>query len=294
MNIEKLREDFPILKSGIIYFDNACVSLKPKQVIEAMNKYYYEFPACGQRSEHKLGKKVTESVWQSRKELKKFFNAKSEKEIIFTKNTTESINIVAHSMHGPVLLTDKEHNSNLVPWQVDGKIQIVKSKPDMTFDMDAFESSLKNIKLVSFVHTSNLDGYTIPAREIIKISHEHNIPVMLDAAQSAPHRTIDVKKLDVDFLACSGHKMLGPSGMGILYGKQHMLEKLQPLSLGGDTVSDSTYKSHKLLGVPERLEAGLQNYAGIIGFAEAVKYLEKIGMENIEKHETMMNKLVTE
>ncbi|MFQ6020640.1 MAG: aminotransferase class V-fold PLP-dependent enzyme [Candidatus Aenigmatarchaeota archaeon] len=303
LDIKKIRRDFPILKKGIIYFDNACVTLKPIQVIEAMNRYYYEFPACGGRSSHKLGKKVTEEIENSRKIIQKFLNSKKENEIIFTKNTTESINLIANSLNlkkdDMVLTTDKEHNSNLIPWQILSKNgikhKIIRSNEDNTFDIENFQNMMnRNIKLVSMVHTSNLDGYTIPAKEVIKIAHDFGALVMLDAAQSVPHKIIDVKKLDVDFLAFSGHKMLGPSGTGILYGKYHLLEELKPFLVGGDTVISTTYESFNLEKPPQKFEAGLQNYAGIIGLGEAVKYLIKIGMKNIENHEHELNSKVTE
>lgn len=307
LNIEKIRQDFPVLAKPKppIYFDNACVTLKPKQVIAAINRYYNEFPACGGRSLHRMGRMVTEEVEKARVAVQKFFGAKNPKEIVFTKNTTEGINLVAHSLGlkagDTVLTTDKEHNSNLLPWQVLAKEKgirhiIVPSRPDNTFDLLAFAKALenKNVKLVSMVHTSNLDGVTIPAKEIIEHAHDAGALVLLDAAQSAPHREIDVRKLDVDFLACSGHKMLGPSGTGILYGKYHLLEQLSPFMVGGDTVIDTTYTSATMEKPPERFEAGLQDYAGIIGLAEAARYLSAVGLKNIAAHEVELNKRITE
>lgn len=304
---EKLREDFPALRetfSGrpVIYFDNACVTLRPRQVIEAVLEYYQKHPACGGRSEHRWGKLVTQKYQEAREDIAGFIGAKA-KEIVFTKNTTEGLNLVAHSLGlkegDRVLTADREHNSNLLPWQTLAKKgvkhQIVPSRPDMTFDMEQFERMMgKDVKLVSMFHTSNLDGYTIPAREIIKVAHDWGALVMLDGAQSAPHQPVNVRKLDVDFFAFSGHKMLGPAGTGVLYGKYHLLEGLQSFMLGGDTVESSTYTSHKLLKPPEKFEAGLQNYAGVIGLAAAARYLDKIGKENIQAHELALNKLVTQ
>ncbi|MFH0829783.1 MAG: cysteine desulfurase [Candidatus Aenigmatarchaeota archaeon] len=303
MDVEKIRQDFPILgqKKPPIYFDNACMTLRPRQVIEAINRYYNEFPSCGERSMHRLGRLVTEEVDKARMLVGKFFNAREAKEVIFTKNTTEAINLIAHCLplkHGDkVLTTDKEHNSNLVPWQLLAgkgvKHAVVKSKSDGTFDTEAFKASLDNdVKLVSMVYTSNLDGVTNPVREIIKIAHDHHALVLLDAAQAAPHRPIDVKALDVDFLACSGHKMLGPSGTGILYGKAALLEGMPHYIAGGGTVIDTTYDSFKPEKVPERFEAGLQDYAGIIGLGAAMQYLSKIGLQDIEKHETELNRTI--
>lgn len=305
MDLEKIREDFPILHKKIngkpiIYFDNACMSLKPRQVVTAMNEYFEEYPACVGRSSHKLSNTATERYTEARKKVADFINAKHN-EIVFTKNTTESLNLVANSLglkKGDVVITtDKEHNSNLVPWQLlrerRGIVhKVVMSKEDGTVDMDMLEKMMNdNVKLVSMVHTSNIDGSTIPAKEIAKIAHDHGALVMLDGAQSVPHKKTDVKKIDADFLAFSGHKMLGPS-IGVLYGKYHLLEGLEPFMVGGDTVEFTTYESHKLLKPPEKFEAGLQNYAGAIGLGAATEYLNRIGMENIERHEHELNKYI--
>ncbi len=305
MDAKRLRKDFPILQKKIngkpiIYLDSACMSLKPRQVVEAMNEYYYEYPACAGRSNHKLGAKATDKYHEAREAVAKFIGAKKNEEIIFTRNTTEGINLVANSLElnkgDVVLTTDKEHNSNLLPWisRKGTQHKIVFSRRDGTFDTEAFEKSMdRKVKLVSMAHTSNLDGYTIPAEKIIKIPHDYGALVLLDAAQSVPHRRIDVKKMDVDFIAFSGHKMLGPTGTGVLYGKYHLLEMLRPFMIGGDTVQNSTYTSFTLLKPPEKFEAGLQNYAGAIGLAAAAKYLEKAGMQNVERHEIELNRLIT-
>ncbi|MCL5071985.1 MAG: cysteine desulfurase [Actinobacteria bacterium] len=303
---EKIRKDFPILRQSdkpVVYFDSACMSLKPRQVVEAMNEYYFNYPACAGRSSHRLGELATNKIKEARRIVAKFINAKSDKEIIFTRNTTESINLVANSLDlkegDLVLTTDKEHNSNLVPWQVlcqrkGIRHEIVKSKEDGTFDMEDFNRKISGVKLVSMVHTSNLDGVTIPAKKIIEIAHKNGALVLLDAAQSVPHKGIDVRDLDVDFLAFSGHKMLGPTGTGVLYGKYYLLEKLSPFLVGGDTVEYSTYNEHKMLLPPEKFEAGLQDYAGIIGLGKAAEYLQSIGFDNIEEHEFKLNKYITD
>jgi cysteine desulfurase/selenocysteine lyase len=307
--IERIRSDFPILKKGvggkpIVYFDNACMSLRPRQVVQAMNEYYEEYPACAGRSIHKLGKKVTDKVVEARRTVAKFLGAKRADEIIFTRNTTESINLVANSLKlnkgDAVVTSDREHNSNLLPWQLLSRRsgvehKIAYSTDNMEFDLEKFDEMMnEKVKLVSVVHTSNLDGYTLPAGEIAKIAHEHNALVMLDGAQSAPHRPVDVRKLNADFFALSGHKMLGPSGIGVLYGKYELFEKMEPFMIGGDTVQNSTYESYTLLKPPEKFEAGLQNYAGSIGLAEAARYIEKVGKEKIEKHEHDLNKFISE
>ncbi|MFC1801200.1 aminotransferase class V-fold PLP-dependent enzyme [Nanoarchaeota archaeon] len=298
MKVEKLRQDFEVLKKGIIYFDNACMTLRPRQVVAAINSYYNEFPACGERSQHQLGKRVTEEMEKARRVMAKFIGAK-EREIIFTKNTTEGINLVSHGLdldkNDVVLTTDKEHNSNLLPWQGFDH-SVVRSNEDNTFNLERFEEMVrkKKPKLVAMGWTSNLDGISIPVREVVKIAHENGALVLLDGAQAVPHKEINVKKLDVDFLAFSGHKMCGPTGTGVLYGKLDLLEKLRPFIIGGGTVKESWYGKCEFEEVPERFEAGLQNYSGIIGLAEAAKYLNKIGLGNISKHEMSLNKRITE
>ena len=308
MNIQKIRDDFPILSKEIngkpiIYLDNACMTLKPTQVIDAMNEYYYEHPACGGRSVHKFGTQVSIKCDRARKKIKKFLNADDPKEIIFTRNTTEGINLIARCFNfqkgDVVLTTDREHNSNLAPWHIMRELkginhEIVRSNSDNTFNMEAFQERMgKDIKMVSMVHTSNLEGYTIPAEEIIKIAHDHDALVMLDGAQSAAHRYLDIKRLDVDFFSFSIHKMCGPTGMGVLYGKSHLLNDLSPFIVGGDTIFETTYQTSKFLDPPNRFEGGLQNYAGMLGSGAAVEYLLNIGMKNIQEHETKLNTIMT-
>jgi cysteine desulfurase/selenocysteine lyase len=296
LNTDKIRLDFKLLggKNSQVYFDSACMSLKPNSVVEAMNEYYFEFPACTGRSSHKLGDRATKKIKEARQLLAKFINATSDKEIIFTRNTTEGINLLVNSFSfkkdDVVLITDKEHNSNLVPWlrlkeKIGIVLKIIPSNDDGTFNLENFKKQVVGAKFVSIVHTSNLDGVTNPAKEIIEIAHSAGALVFLDAAQSIAHQKIDVKKLDVDFLAFSGHKMLGPTGTGVFYGKQKLLEDLSPFLVGGDTVLSSTYDSYEMLPIPEKFEAGLQDYAGIIGLGEAVKYLSKLDFEEVAEHE---------
>lgn len=308
MNVEKIREDFQVLQKKIngkpiIYFDNACMSLRPKQVIAAADEYYLEYPGCAGRSAHEFGTKVTQKYDEARQEVAKFVGAKMKEEIIFTRNTTEGLNLVFSSLElgrGDVIATtDKEHNSILVPVQMLKKKKgvehkIIFSKNDQ-FDMQKFSDSMSNkVKLVAMAHSTNIDGTTIPEKQIIKVAHDFGSLVMLDAAQSVPHKEVKVKDLDVDFISFSGHKMLGPSGTGVLYGKYELLEKMSTYNVGGDTVEFTTYDTHKFLKPPEKFEAGLQNYAGAIGLAEAARYLDKVGRKNIEKHEEELNKVITE
>jgi cysteine desulfurase / selenocysteine lyase len=290
MNIEKIRNEFPILKKNIIYFDNACMPLRPKCVINKINEYYSEYSTCAGRSHHKLGLRLTEEVKISRNFVRKLIGAKKSEEIIFTKNATEAINLVANSLKFNIVVTsDREHNSNLLPWQK-FEHRVVKSNQDHTFNLEEFSEKVVGADLVSVVYTSNLDGYTLPVKEIIEIAHKNGALVLLDAAQAVPHKKIDVYKLDVDFLVFSGHKMLGPTGIGVLYGKEALLNDMDPFLLGGETVYDSTYDSYKLEKLPYKFEAGLQNYAGIVGLGAAAKFLMKIGLDNIEKHEKMLKR----
>jgi cysteine desulfurase/selenocysteine lyase len=306
MDVKKLREDFPVLQNakGLVYFDNACMSLKPRQVIQKMLGYYEQYTACAGRSNHSLSRVCEEKYQEARKSLQKFIGAKKPEEIVFTRNTTEGINLLAHSLDlnkgNAILTSDREHNSNLLPWQLlkerkGIEHRIVRSREDYTFDLEAFKKAMdRNVKLVSVVWTSNIDGYTLPVREIIKTAHDYGALVLLDGAQAVPHLKTDVRKLNADFLAFSGHKMLGPTGTGVLYGKHELLERLQPFMVGGETVEFTTYETHKFLKPPEKFEAGLQDYAGMIGLGEAARYLERLGHENIEKHERELGMLISQ
>ncbi|MFC1900028.1 aminotransferase class V-fold PLP-dependent enzyme [Chloroflexota bacterium] len=323
--LEWTRQDFPSLKNikdgnPPVYFDNACNTLVPRQVIEALTEYYNNFPACGEgRSRHWFAQEVTDRIEGnpernfkgSRNAIKEFINAESEKQIIFTLNTSHGINIVALGMRfkqgDTVLLTDKEHNSNLIPWlrlQKQGHIETdnVESDEDGCLDLDAFEQKLKSrrVRLVSMAYTSNLTGYTLPAKELVDIAHHYGAIVMLDAAQTAPHQAVDVRDLDIDFMVFSIHKMCGPRGIGILYGKAELLGKelheedeaenvILPALLGGDTVIDSNYDGYTLLPPPERFEVGLQDYPGQIAAGAAVEYLQRVGMDRIKAHEKQLN-----
>lgn len=307
MNIKKIRGQFPVLstqKEGmpLVYLDSACMSLKPRAVVDAVVRYYEEYGACAGRSVHSLSRRVSEEVEHARERLAHFFGCDDAREFVFTKNSTESINLVAHSLglkRGDVVLTtDKEHNSNLVPWHMlsarAGVVhRVVPSREDNTFDVEAFKHMMEeDVALVSMVHTSNLDGVSIPAREVIEIAHDHGAVVLLDGAQSAPHVPLNLKTLDVDLFACSVHKMAGPTGVGVLYGKYALLEHMQPFITGGDTVSWSTYADATFLEPPHKFEAGLQDYAGIMGAGAAVDFLEGIGMKSVAAHEHALNRVL--
>lgn len=295
MDLEKIRNDFPTVGNETIYMDSSCMSLRPYQVFEYMDNYYRKFPACSGRSNHKMAEKATEEKEKARENVKEFLGAKRTEEVVFTRNSTEAINIVANSLNlsegDKVITSDREHNSNLVPWQVlkekkGVEHKVVDPHKDETFDMSEFEELLdEDVELVSIVHKSNLDGYTLPVEKIIDKAHENGAKVLVDGAQSAPHMETDLAELDVDFYALSSHKACGPSGMGALYGKRRLLEKLDPFITGGETVGNSTYTSAEFRKPPEKFEAGLQNIPGIMGFGRACEYLMDIGREEIRRHE---------
>jgi cysteine desulfurase/selenocysteine lyase len=327
---EKIRADFPSLQARRngkppVYFDNACTTLVPRPVIRAMNDYYNGFPGCGgARSRHWFAEEVTgriegneeKGIKGSRQIIKEFINARAAKEIIYTQNTSHAINIVALGFKfrpgDAVLLTDKEHNSNLLPWlrlQNKGIIRVehVDADESDNFNLNDFKRKLEGggVKLVSLAYTSNLTGYTLPAKEITGLAHAHGAKVLLDAAQTIAHHTIDVQGLDIDFLAFSIHKMCGPKGVGVLYGKQELLgqalhekddpeDAIAPCLLGGGTVGDTTYNTYSLLEPPERFEVGIQNYPGQIAAGTAAQYLEKIGMEKINERMNLLNSYLTE
>lgn len=307
MDIRKIRQDFPLLQAGgqkpVVYFDNACQSLRPKVVIEAVTQYYQKSSACSGRSMHRLAAEVTRQCDEARAQVAKFLGASRKEEIIFTRNTTEAINLAANTLPiepgDVILVSDKEHNSNLIPWQMAARkqgaaLKIIPSRPDNTFDLEAYTRLLDDrVRLVALGYTSNLDGVSIPAEEVVKRAHQRGALVLLDAAQAAPHRKINVKALGVDLLAFSGHKLLAPSGTGVLYGKHALLESLPPFMVGGETVASSTYESCEFLPVPEKFEAGLQDYAGIIGLGAAVKYLQDIGFDAVQKQERLLNEQIS-
>jgi cysteine desulfurase/selenocysteine lyase len=299
-----LRDDFPVLNRkingrSIVYLDSACMALKPKQVVNAMNEYYEQYPACGGRSIHKFGEEASNAYTASREKFASFLNATEPEECIWTRNATESLNIVAACIKlpsdGKIVTTTLEHHSGSLPFveraRRDGlKIEVVEAKSDGTFDIEDWKRIIDNkTRLISVVHSSNVTGTIAPLREIVEIAHDRGALVMSDDAQYAPHHPLDVQKLDVDFSAISVHKMCGPTGMGVLYGKLDHLKEMDMFLVGGDTVADVRYENGQIvpeyLPPPEKFEAGLQNYAGAIGAGAAAKYLQTIGMHEIEKHE---------
>lgn len=296
MDISNAREDFPTMrKNDGVYLDSACQSLRPDSVIEAITDYYTDYPGCGGRSVHSMSTSVSIMVDEARERLAEFFGTDDPDSYIFTKNCTEGVNIVANGFglksEDVVVTTDAEHNSNHVPWLMlsqdfgVGRRYVPTGKEGM-FDVEAFKDLMdSDVKLVSVVHAGNVTGYVNPIKEIVEIAHDHGASVLVDGSQAAPHFKVDLKDLDVDFYSMSVHKLLGPSGMGVLYGKEEALNSLRPLMYGGGTVGLTTYDSVNFAPIPDRFEAGLQNYSGIAGTKAALDYLDKIGMDKVHAHD---------
>ncbi|MGB9853806.1 MAG: aminotransferase class V-fold PLP-dependent enzyme [Candidatus Bathyarchaeales archaeon] len=305
----KIREDFPILRQKInnhplIYFDNAATTQKPKQVIEAIKEFYETHNANVHRAVHTLSLEATDLYESAHDEVAKFINAKSIEEIIFLRGTTEAINLIAYSWglrnlnrEDEVLLTLMEHHSNIVPWEILSKIKGFQVKyvdvdADGTLNYEALEKTIsKKTKIVSITHVSNVTGAINNVKRVIKTAHEHDALVLVDGAQSVPHIPVDVKDLDADFLAFSGHKMLAPTGIGVLYGKRELLEKMEPFHGGGEMIREVSFdlRARRCLiswnDLPWKFEAGTPNISGGIGLMAAVKYLRALGMENVQAHE---------
>ena len=301
MDMESVRKDFPTIRRNLgIYLDSACQSLRPDQVIRAMDDYYENYPACGGRSVHSMASKVSVAIDDTRAALASFFGTDDPDCYIFNKNTTEGLNTAAFGLglkKGDVVVTtDAEHNSNHVPWlylrdNCGIERRFSKSGKTGEFDIESFKSCMdKKVKIVSVQHSNNVTGCSVPVKAVTEIAHDYGATVIIDGAQAAPHMPVNLKKIDADIYCCSMHKMLGPTGMGIMYGKKEILEKMTPLILGGGTVGLATYDSVSLAPVPERFEAGLLNYAGIIGTKAALDYLSNVGMDNIERWDTELMK----
>jgi len=304
-----MREDFPIFKNNpnLIYFDNGATTLKPQIVIDGINDYYTKYTANAHRGDYDNSLKVDLAYEGTRKKVQEFINALKVEEIVFTKGTTDSLNMIVfgfmkyHLKRGDeVLITKAEHASNVLPWlELQNEIGIVVKYIELDNLKVTKENVIKaitpNTKVISLAQISNVVGDIRPIKEISKIANERNIYLVVDAAQSIPHMRVDVRDLDVDFLAFSGHKMLGPTGVGVLYGKFHLLDKLKPTTVGGGMntsfSSDGNYEYHEL---PSRLEAGTQNISGVIGLGKAIEYINQIGYEKIEEHEQQLKKYLLE
>ena len=303
-NINKVREDFPILSRQVygkplVYLDNAATTQKPLQVLDAMREEYLNVNANVHRGVHYLSQQATELHEAARETVRQFINARKTEEVIFTRGTTEAINLVAATFcqsqmqaGDEVLVTDMEHHSNIVPWQLQAEQRgiVVRHLP-ITDDgrlvcCDDIATHLtERTKLVSIAHVSNVLGTVNPVRRIIEAAHEKGIPVLVDAAQSAPHMPIDVQQLDCDFLAFSGHKMYGPTGIGVLYGKEEWLDRLPPYQGGGEMIDRVSWEKTTFERLPFKFEAGTPDYVATHGLATAINYLRSIGLDAIEAHE---------
>ncbi len=300
LNVNKIRKDFPILRrkiygKQIAYLDNAATSQKPKQVIDAVKEYYENYNANVHRSIHKLSGEATEKYEDARKKSASLINADFD-EVIFTKNTTEAINLVAYSLlknlkkGDKIVLTEMEHHSNIVPWQQLAsekgiKVEYVRVDGDGNLDENDAAKKLKGAKIFSLTHISNVLGTVNNAEKLTKMAHENGALVLIDAAQSTPRMKIDVRKINCDFLAFSAHKMLGPTGIGILFGKKQLLERMPPFLFGGDMIREVTFEKATFNELPWKFEAGTPNVSGAIGLSAAIDYLNETGIENIESHE---------
>ncbi|MBI2143741.1 cysteine desulfurase [Candidatus Woesearchaeota archaeon] len=311
MNAKKIREDFPILKRKVygkplVYLDNAATTQKPMQVIEAISRYYREYNSNVHRAVHKLSQEATEAYESAHEKVSNFIGAKGIQEVAFTKNATESLNLVANSLSrqlskgDEIILTQMEHHSNMVPWQQAAKrtgarLKYIEIDGNGELKMQQLQSLInKKTKIVAFTHVSNVLGTINPAKEIISAAKDAGAITVMDGAQSVPHMPVNAQKLGCDFLAFSSHKMLGPMGIGVLYGKDELLEKMEPLLYGGDMVSEVSFEDAKWNELPWRLEAGTPDVAGAVGLAAAIDYLLKIGLENIHDHEKLLTKLAIE
>jgi len=301
-NIESIRKDFPILNTKVngnqlIYFDNAATSQTPNCVIESISDYYKSLNSNIHRGVHKLSQLATDKYEESRKKFKEHFNASSTSEIIFTPGTTHSINLISNGFikflkkDDEIIVSQLEHHSNIVPWQMlcektEAIMKVIPMNEKGELDLSKFSSLLSNKTKIVFVnHVSNALGTVNPIEIIIEKSHQAGAAVLIDGAQAAPHFEIDVKKLDVDFYVCSAHKLCGPTGVGILYGKKEWLEKLPPYQGGGEMIDQVSFEKSTYADLPNKFEAGTPNISGVIASGIALDYINKLGLENIKEYE---------
>ncbi len=302
-DIQKIREDFPILDREVygkplIYLDNGATTQKPRQVVEAITDEYYSVNANVHRGVHFLSQQATELHEASRETVRRFINARSSNEIVLTRGTTESINLLASSFADSqmkegdeVIVSVMEHHSNIVPWQLQAArkgivLKVIPMNDRGELLLDEYEKLFsERTKLVSFAHVSNVLGTVNPAKEMIATAHAHGVPVLIDGAQSVPHMKVDVQDLDADFFAFSGHKIYGPTGVGVLYGKEEWLDKLPPYQGGGEMIQSVSFEKTTFNELPFKFEAGTPDYIGTTALAKALDYVSAIGMENIAAHE---------
>ena len=311
-DVEKLREDFPILSRKVydkplVYLDNGASSQKPTAVIKAIEKYYSFEHSNVHRGVHYLSQEATQLFEDAREKVRKFINAEKSLEVLFTKGTSESINLVASSFSrkflkegDEVIISAMEHHSNIVPWQMaceerGAKLRVIPINDRGELEPGAFEALLnEKTKFVSIVHVSNSLGTINPVKEIIAAAHEHNVPVLLDGAQAVPHMKVDVQDLDCDFYAFSSHKMFGPTGMGILYGKEKWLNDLPPYQGGGEMIRSVSFEKTTYNDLPHKFEAGTPNIAGAVALGAAVDYIESIGYDQMAAYEDQLLQYATE
>ena len=304
--ILKIREKFPILdrevyKKKLVYLDNAATSQTPRQVVEAIDNMYFHTKANVHRGVHTLSQEATDMQEQTRRHIKDYINAESIEEIIFTRGTTEAINLVASSfgqafLHDgdEIILTVMEHHANIVPWQllqkkINIKINVVPINERGELDLDVYRSLFTDkTRLVSFTHVSNVLGTVNPAKEIIKIAHEHGVKAMVDGAQGIPHLKVDVRDLDADFYVFSSHKMYGPTGVGVLYGKRELLEQMPPYQGGGEMIAHVSFDGTTFADLPFKFEAGTPDFVDIAAFNSALNFIEEIGMDIIAGQEHIL------
>lgn len=298
-DIDKIRKDFPILNESV-YLDNGATTQKPSRVIDRVRSYYTGENANVHRGVYKLSQLATEAYEGARKTIGNFIGAEPE-EVIFTRGTTESINLAAFSFAEPllspgdeILISHMEHHSNIVPWQMlcertGAKLTIIPVSDSGEIEMDRFRERLsEKTRILSLTHISNVLGTINPVKEMISLAHNKGIPVLIDGAQAIARTKVDVKELDADFYAFSGHKMYGPTGIGILYGKKSLLDSMRPYQGGGDMIRRVTFEKTTYNDLPHKFEAGTPHIAGAAGLASAVEYMQKIGLENIEKYENQL------
>ena len=302
-DINQIRNDFPILGRKVydrplVYLDNAATTQKPRSVVEAITDEYYNVNANVHRGVHYLSQQATDLHEAAREKVRRFINARSTGEIIFTRGTTESLNLVASSFcdefmqeGDEVIVSVMEHHSNIVPWQLQAakrgiSIRVIPMTDEGELRLDEYEKLFTDkTKIVSVTHVSNVLGTVNPVEEIIRIAHEHGVPVMVDGAQSAPHFAVDVQAMDCDFFAFSGHKMYGPTGVGVLYGKEDWLDRLPPYQGGGEMIESVSFEKTVFERLPFKFEAGTPDYVATNGLAKAIDYITAIGMDNIQSHE---------
>lgn len=300
------RTDFPILGRQVyghplVYLDNAATTQKPRQVVEAIVDEYYNVNANVHRGVHFLSQQATELHEQARKTVAQFIGAQSTAEVIFTRGTTEAVNLLASCLSrrqqgGEVIVSAMEHHSNIVPWQLNGfRLKVIPMDDDGRLDLDAYERLFTtDTRMVSVAQVSNVLGVVNPVEQIVAIAHSHGVPVMVDGAQSAPHMAVDVSQMDCDFFAMSGHKIYGPTGVGVLYGKQSMLEPLPPYQGGGEMIRNVSFDLTTYNDLPYRFEAGTPDYVGTHALAVALDYVSAIGIDAIHQHEQMLTQYAVE